>query len=95
MSNVIPVAATVNTPSSDLTIGASGRITFFITDSDGGFAPPDCQVNIQFKAASNQYMRQAQMGYDNPSATVYGAPGLVVRALRVTGNVGVDAVGQV
>lgn len=95
MSNILPVAATADTASADQTVDASGQILLWLTDADGGYSAQDAQVNIEFKAASGQYMRQGAMNYATPSFFVQVKPGLVFRVKRITGTVGVDALGAV
>lgn len=94
MSNILPVNNTVAS-SADQTVGSTGQVLLFLTDSDGGYSSQEAQVNIVFKAASGQYMRQGNMGFNQPSYLLCAVPGVIFRVDRIAGNVGVDAVGQV
>ena len=95
MSNILPVAATVNDPSVDQTVDASGQILLWLIDADGGYSDQDVQVNIEFKSSNAQYMRQGSMSYNKPSFFMQVKPGLVFRVKRILGTVGVDGLGQV
>ena len=95
MSNILPVAATPNDPSADQTVDASGQILLWLVDADGGYSDQAAQVNIEFKSAGAQYMRQGAMNYATPSFFMQVKPGLVFRVKRITGTVGVDALGAV
>ena len=95
MSNILPVAATVNDPSVDQTVDASGQILLWLIDADGGYSGQDVQVNIEFKSTNAQYMRQGSMTYDKPSFFMQVKPGLVFRVKRILGTAGVDALGVV
>ena len=95
MSNILPVAATPNEPSSDKTVDSTGQILLWLVDADGGYSDQSAQVNIEFKSAGGQYMRQGAMNYATPSFFVQVKPGLVFRVKRIAGTVGVDALGAV
>ena len=95
MSNILPVAATPDTASSDQTADSSGQILLWLVDADGGYSDQAAQVNIEFKSAGAQYMRQGAMNYATPSFFMQVKPGLVFRVKRITGTVGVDGLGQV
>lgn len=95
MTNILTVAATAGIESVDRVVDDSGQVLLWLTDDDGGYSAQDAQVNIVFKAESGQYMRQGAMNYDHPSFFMQAKPGLVFRVKRISGTVGVDALGVV
>lgn len=91
--NILPVGST-QASSADQTFGATGQVLLFLTDADGGYSPVDAQVNVEFKAASGVYMRQAMLSYEKSSMLISAIAGTVFRVTRIAGTVGVDAQGN-
>jgi len=90
--NLLPVGTGV-LASADKVVGAD-PVLLFISDADGGYPPQACQVNVEFKAASGQYMRQLlALSYDRPAVVLDAPPGTTFRVKRIAGTVGVDAQG--
>lgn len=96
MSNILAANNTAAS-SADQTVGSGGQVLIFLTDADGGYVGQDVQVNVELKAASNQYMRQVKtLRWDSVSYNLYAPPGTPFRVTRIAGtsSVGVDAIGQ-
>lgn len=79
--------------SADKVVGTD-QVTLFLTDADGDYPDPSAQVNIELKAASGQYMRQAKsLSWAQPTLVLDVSPGTTFRVKRQNGTCGVDAQG--
>lgn len=80
--------------SADKVVGTD-PVTIFLTDADGDYVQDQsAQVNIELKAASGQYMRQAKsLSAAQPTLVLDVTPGTTFRVKRMNGTCGVDAQG--
>lgn len=81
----LPVADTAAS-GADITVGAEGVVTFFLSTAAGGHIPFGAKVYIELKTSGGQYMIQDELNSSKMSCTLHAEPGTIVRARRLAGG---------